>query len=366
MSVNEKMTAIANEVRTLSGATDKLNLDEMASHTKDANAEVHTQENLIRQIATALQGKTAGGDGTTIIEPLEVVENGTYTAHDGVDGYSPIVVDVPIPDGYIVPSGSKEIAENGSHNVTEYASVNVNVPIPDGYIVPNGTLDVTENGTYDVTEKAEVVVNVESSGGGNDEEIEALVGLFDDTTIVFESDRITKLVQYAFYYRNCTSISLPNLKSTATRVFSNCDNMVSLSIPNMTGATNSYMAAYCGAMTTADVRNASSISTYAFYGCSKLKELEFNRASSIAANAFNGCTNLATLILRRGSLVTLSATSAFTGTKIAGTGGYIYVPKTLDDGSDGVAAYQAASNWSTYSSKFRAIEDYPEICGGAS
>lgn len=251
-----------------------------------------------RNIVITATGSSSDPPSEPVIEALEITENGTYTAPDGVDGYSPVVVNVPTPDG------------------------------------------------------------------GNDEEIEALVGLFDDTTTAFESDRITKLVQYAFYYRNCTSISLPNLKSTATRVFSNCDNMVSLSIPNMTGATNSYMAAYCGVMTTADVRNASSISTYAFYGCAKLKRLEFNRASSIAGNAFNGCTNLAALILRRGSLVTLSATSAFTGTKIAGTGGYIYVPKTLDDGSDGVATYQAASNWSTYSSKFRAIEDYPEITGG--
>ena len=203
------------------------------------------------------------------------------------------------------------------------------------------------------------------AGGSGDssDEIDALVGLFDDTTTHFESNRITKLIQYAFAYRNCKSISLPNLKTTATRVFTNCDDMTSLSIPNMTGATNTYMAAYCGALQTADVKQASSVSSYSFYSCSNLTKIEFDRASSISTNAFNGCTKLATLILRRGSLVTLGGTSAFTGTKIAGTGGYIYVPKTLDDGSDGVATYEAATNWSTYSGKFRAIEDYPNICG---
>lgn len=60
MSVNAKMTAIADEVRTLSGATDKLSLDEMASHTNEANAEVGTQTDLIQQLKIALQGKVAG------------------------------------------------------------------------------------------------------------------------------------------------------------------------------------------------------------------------------------------------------------------------------------------------------------------
>ena len=60
-----------------------------------------------------------------VIEPLSVTKNGTYTAPSG--GYSPVTVNVPIPEGYIVPSGTKNITENGTHDVTEYASVEVNV-----------------------------------------------------------------------------------------------------------------------------------------------------------------------------------------------------------------------------------------------
>lgn len=140
MSVNQKMTAIADEVRTLAGVADKLSLDDMATHTHDANTEVGTQENLIEQIRTALQGKSAVGDAEPIIQPLEVTENGTYTAPDGVDGYSPVTVNVPIPSGYIKPSGTKDITENGTHDVTEYASVNVNVPT--GGSVDNGVLPI--------------------------------------------------------------------------------------------------------------------------------------------------------------------------------------------------------------------------------
>jgi hypothetical protein len=39
--------------------------------------------------------------------------------------------------------------------------------------------------------------------------------------------------------------------------------------------------------------------------------------------------------------------------------GYIYVPATLVD------TYKAGTNWSTHADQIRAIEDYPEITGGA-
>lgn len=57
-TVNEKMTAIADELRELSGQTGKLTLDAMASAGADANNEVITQEDLIAQLANALQGKS--------------------------------------------------------------------------------------------------------------------------------------------------------------------------------------------------------------------------------------------------------------------------------------------------------------------
>ena len=35
------------------------------------------------------------GGGEPLIEPLSVTSNGTYTAPSGVDGYSPVTVNVP-------------------------------------------------------------------------------------------------------------------------------------------------------------------------------------------------------------------------------------------------------------------------------
>lgn len=67
--------------------------------------------------APTLQEKT--------VTPTKAVQE--VTADNGNDGLSKVTVN-PIPDEYIIPSGSLNITENKTVDVTKYASVTVNVP----------------------------------------------------------------------------------------------------------------------------------------------------------------------------------------------------------------------------------------------
>lgn len=83
-----------------------------------------------RDILVTATGGSGGSSKPEQEKTVDITENGTteVTPDEGkVLSKVKVNVDVPIPDGYIKPSGTKEITENGIHDVAEYSSVNVNV-----------------------------------------------------------------------------------------------------------------------------------------------------------------------------------------------------------------------------------------------
>lgn len=90
-----------------------------------------------RNIADAIRAKTG--------------ENGTMTAEEMPGKIEASLAKKPV--------GSLSITENGTGiDVSEKATVDVNVPNPS-----TGTYEITENGTYDITDYAEVDVDVAST-----------------------------------------------------------------------------------------------------------------------------------------------------------------------------------------------------------
>lgn len=102
---------------------------------------------------------------------------------------------------------------------------------------------------------------------------------------------------------------------------------------------------------------------YAFEKCTALEKIDLpvcthiGVGTSYACCAFRSCSSLSVAILRSTTMCELDDTSVFSDTPISKGTGYIYVPKAL------IESYQAHEKWSVYANQFRAIEDYPEICG---
>ena len=77
MSINSKMTGIADRIRSLLGISGKLGLDAMNTNLETANEEVATQGELMEQILTALDGKSVGGVKEEQEKSVDIAENGT-------------------------------------------------------------------------------------------------------------------------------------------------------------------------------------------------------------------------------------------------------------------------------------------------
>lgn len=91
MSVNIKMTAIADEIRELSGITETLGLDAMATNLMDANSEVDSQTSLLTQAITLLEGKAVTGDVNLQVKSVTPTESSqVVTADSGYDGLSSV------------------------------------------------------------------------------------------------------------------------------------------------------------------------------------------------------------------------------------------------------------------------------------
>ena len=126
----------------------------------------HFQTNNIDGNLTVYDYKP-GESGSVEPELMDVsfAENGVYNPdYFEVYGFGSVTVSVPIPDGYLVPSGTLSISANGNADVTNYASVAVSVPVPDGYLIPSGNLSISTNSSsIDVTQYESVSVSVPAS-----------------------------------------------------------------------------------------------------------------------------------------------------------------------------------------------------------
>ena len=173
----------------------------------------------------------------------------------------------------------------------------------------------------------------------------------------FNAPNINSISDYMF--QNCTNLtdlSIGTLSSISSHGFHGCSKLKNLTSLESLTYMGAYAFAYCSSLSELSLPNLTTLGQYVFEYCSSLNKIDTSKITTINSNVFYNCINLRAVILRNTSRATLSNINAFNNTPVASGDGYIYVPKSL------VSSYQTASNWSVFSSKFRAIEDYPEIC----
>lgn len=307
----------------------------------------------------------------------------------------------------IVPSGTLVIRENDTYDVTDKASVEVNVAGSGGGDADTvkGLIDGTFAGElnssatqiklymfYEMTGLTSVNFPNATSAGAQafykcsnltTANIPNLAGALV-AKVFYSCEKltsvdlplVTEVGDQAFYFcssltsanlpnvtklgsssleqcRSLTSVDFPLVTSVGSYTLRNCLALTTANLPKLT-AVGSYMFAYCSNLTSVNVPLATNVYSYAFQRCVTLKSIDLPLVTSVGNYAFDYCNNLTAVILRSATMCTLSNTNAFRSCNT-----YIYVPSALID------SYKTATNWSTYATRFRAIEDYPEICGGA-
>ena len=251
-----------------------------------------------------------------------------------------------------------------SHNITVEGGTSVRLPTAGKYC-DRDIVVTAQGGTEDLdavlTEQEALIVELQdtlrgkAAGGGDPK---ALLDASLNNTLTSIDSTVTSVIGHAC--RGLTklkTVNLPNATSIGTYAFYGCTAMISFNAPKVTSL-GTYSLYNCK-MESVNFPLATGITQNAFYNCLNLEKADFGVASKINQAAFGYCESLVALILRRtSSICTLSvATNAFSGTPIAEGTGYVYVPAAL------IETYKTATNWTNYASQFRAIEDYPEICG---
>lgn len=103
----------------------------------------------------ALPDAGGGEIAEPVVKPLSVTANGTYTPPDGVDGYAPVDVSVPIPTPVLK---TLNVTQNGTYNapsgIDGYNTIKVNVPstggIGGGNVSVNVLIEVESGATAHV------------------------------------------------------------------------------------------------------------------------------------------------------------------------------------------------------------------------
>lgn len=286
------------------------------------------------------------GEITTsfVTVPLNVSVNGTYTPSEGIDGYSQVVVDVPI-DGWdqkSVTEGTIEIInlDNTASFVASSAfKYNKNIQTVN---LPYAT-SVGSSAFYWNESLSQVSLPVCEYIGNEAFYLCQSLSQVNLPMCSYIGDGV---------FARCSSlsqISLPVCSYIGYQAFQECSSLSQISLPKC-----SYISMRtfwkCYSLNQVSLPVCSFIGDRAFQNCSSLSQISLPVCSFIGYNLFDGCSSLSIITIGYSGVCDLKNSQAFTNTQITSSTGSIYVPVSLVD------AYKSASNWSYFSNRIFPIE----------
>ena len=282
------------------------NVYSYSSASVDVHPSISLSETYISNGSYNITGEFNGGVITVdvpapqfVTETLNVSSNGTYNPGEGVDGYSQVVVDVPI-----------------------------------------GGLDQKS-----LTEGTIEIINLDNSASF----VASNAFLNNNTIQTVNLPYVTSVGNSAF--RNCTSlnqVNLPVCSHIGSNAFYNCKllNQVNFPVCSYIGSSVFFN---CYSLSQASLPLCEYIGSGAFRTCS-LQSLSLPVCSYIGGLAFYGCSSLSIITIGYSGICSLGDARTFETTQITSSTGSIYVPASLVD------SYKSANYWSYFSTQIFPIE----------
>lgn len=266
-------------------------------------------------------GKVMDDDVTVNPIPSQyIVPTGTKTinqngTHD-VAQYESAVVDV---QGGITPTGTKQIsiASNGTvtEDVTNYANAEITTNVP-ASAVDTGTKSINANGTHDVVGYANASVNVPNSYSASDEgkvvSNGALVAQTSDTVTENDTYDTTLINSLTVNVSGGGGVSIDDVAmksisgaitiSTATsiaeRAFDGYKLITSIYSESVTGIDWNYAMSGMTALQSVDLPNlAGDLRAYTFSGNTNLESVNIPKVTKMSGYDFQNCKKLVKLAM---------------------------------------------------------------------
>lgn len=234
-----------------------------------------------------------GGGASAVIEGLAVTSNGTYTAGEGVDGYSPVEVNVPAPE-FVTETLSVSV------NNTYYPGTGV-----DGFSqvivdVPQSVTGFTEK---EITEQTYNIYNLNNSAAF----VHQNVFEEDQNILTINLPSASYIGSEAFKgCRNLTSVNAPVCETIYPSAFMGCYSLSYISFPECITARENIFSS-CSMLQSVYFPKCTDFSGNCFVRCENLTDTYFPEVKNVGVYTFSGCTKLSEISLPKASLISFSA-----------------------------------------------------------